>query len=302
MNITDEEHVTNRSTILLLLVSSLAFGQGTDSPFDAWGTFYKITSAASMFPHSARDSGHTYDGVFFPAEQHYRDSSVGIFVPKGFVPGEQTDIVLYVHGWSNNIDTSLVRYDIVKQFAESGKNAVLVHPEGPRNAPDSFGGKLESPGTFAHLISDVMASLVAREIVPTTRVGSIILAGHSGAYHVLSFILLRGGLTDQIREVYLFDALYGQTEKFAYWIDHSRGKFIDIYTRDGGTKEETESLMEDLAGWGMSFRSVTETSLTAADLRASRLLFIFSDLVHNDVVMKRGQLREYLKASCLRDR
>jgi hypothetical protein len=288
--------------LIPILASASALGQQTTAPFAAWGTFYKITSSATMFPHPARDSGHTYDGVFYSAEQHYRDSSVAIFVPHGYKPSEETDLVVYVHGWGGNVDTSLVRYDIVKQFTGSGKNAILVHPEGPRNAPDSFGGKLESPGTFARLISDVLASLVARTIVPTTRIGSIILAGHSGAYRVLSFILLRGGLTDRIREVYLFDALYGQTEKFAYWIDHSRGRFVDIYTQDGGTKEETESLMEDLAGWGMPIRAVQETSLTPADLRENRLLFIFSDLVHNDVVMKREQFREFLQTSCLQNR
>ena len=53
-------------------------------------------------------------------------------------------------------------------------------------------------------------------------------------------------MPEKIREVYLFDALYGQTEKFAHWIDHFQGKMVVIYTDSGGTKAETESLMADL--------------------------------------------------------
>jgi len=61
---------------------------------------------------------------------------------------------------------------------------------------------------------------------------------------------MRGGLTENIKEVYLFDALYGDTEKFSYWLDHQKGKIINIYTEHGGTKQGCENLMADLTGWG----------------------------------------------------
>ncbi len=84
--------------------------------------------------------------------------------------------------------------------------------------------------------------------IKSTTVGNIILARHSGAYRVISFCLMRGGLTNNISDVMLFDALYGQAEKYAHWIDNYKERFINIYTDSGGTKNETENLMADLEG------------------------------------------------------
>ena len=113
---------------------------------------------------------------------------------------------------------------------------------------------------------------------------------------------MRGGIPDKIREVYLFDALYGQAEKYAYWIDHYKGKMITVYTDSGGTKDETESLMEDLRGWGIPYFADHETKLAPGDLLSNRLIFIRSDLGHDMVMHGRMQYRDYLKASGLPDK
>lgn len=187
------------------------------------GTLILTTSSNTMFPHEMRANGHTYGGRTYPVDPHYCDRTVAIFVPKGFRPAETTDLVFYFHGWRNNVDDTLARFGIAEQLAASGVNAVLVLAEGAKNAPDSFGGKLEEAGVFAGLVSDVLGALKERGIIRTPRPGAIVLAGHSGAYRVMAFILTRGGLTQNIREVYLFDALYGQVEKFAWWIEHFPG-------------------------------------------------------------------------------
>ena len=178
-------------------------------------------------------------------------------------------------------------------------NAVLVLAEGPKNAPDSFGGKLEETGIFSSLVSDVLSTLKARGVIESTRPGSIVLAGHSGAYRVMAFILARGGLTANIREVYLFDALYGQTEKFAHWIDRFPGKLVDIYTAEGGTREQSLDFMDDLRAWDIPFVAVPESAVTQDLLRKNRLVFVESALEHNDVVAKNEQFRAFLAASAL---
>jgi len=43
--------------------------------------------------------------------------------------------------------------------------------------------------------------------------------------------------------VWLFDALYAQTDRFLKWMDTRNGRLIDIYTEHGGTKERTEELI-----------------------------------------------------------
>ena len=251
------------------------------------------------FPHPKREDGHYYEDQFFPPEKHYSDNSVTIFIPKNFRKMDRVDFVLYFHGWWNNIDSVLSRFMLIEQLVESGKNAIFIVPQGPRNAPDSFGGKLEDGDGFKRFMKDIMELLRKRGKIKSKKIGNIILSGHSGGYHVISFILMRGGLTDRIQEVYLFDALYGQTEKFVYWFDHYNGRLINIYIEDGGTKNETENLIDDLKGWGIPHVAKNENELTQDDLKENRLIFIFTELEHNEVVYKTGNFQKFLKASML---
>ncbi len=133
-------------------------------------------------------------------------------------------------------------------------------------------------------------------------IGQIILSGHSGAYQVMASILDRGGLTEHVREVWLFDALYAKTPQFLDWIDRKQGRFIDIYTEHGGTKGETEKLMATLKGRRTAFFAQKESDSTIAQLLANRIIFLFSDLPHDEVIQKREAFREYLETSCLEKR
>ena len=288
--------------LLILALPILAFAQRTNQLYSEYGELLFTQLPSAPFPHPKRAEGHTYANQFFPADKHYNDSSVAIFIPRGYRRTGKVDLVVHLHGWWNNIDTTLERYRLPQQVAESGKNVILVVPEGPRNAPDSFDGKFEDPGGLKRFIGDVIAYLFRESKIKTHKLGNVILTGHSGGYHGISFALLRGGMPEKISEVYLFDALYGQTEKFSYWIDHYKGKLVAIYTDSGGTKGETESLMEDLDGWKIPYLAKEEGSLTQADLRSHRLVFIHSDLEHDMVVQARMEYRDYLKASGLPNR
>lgn len=284
---------------VLILAAPALFAQPLGQRYAEKGEMIIARFSSAMFPHAKRDTGYWYDNRKYSAEEHYRDSSVAIFIPKGFTSGATTNFVVYFHGWRNNIDSTFAQFCIAEQFADSKINAILIHPEGPKNAPDSFGGKLEETNTFKHLMEDVLDLLIKSNKVKTKNIGTIILAGHSGAYRVMSFILLRGGLTGYIKEVYLFDALYGQTEKFSYWLDHTPGRLVNIFTEEGGTKGESQSLMDDLYAWGIPFFSKKEQDVTTNDLVQNRILFIFSDLAHNEVIAKRNQFRSYLQTSTL---
>jgi hypothetical protein len=285
--------------LLLALSPSLLLGQPLAERYAALGTTIVTTSAHTMFPHPERANGHVYGGKTYPADPHYSDRTVVIFVPKGFRPGETTDIVFFFHGWGTNVDRTLATFRIAEQLGASGVNAVLVLAEGPKDAPDSFGGRLEEEGVFSGLVADVLATLKERGVIEKARPGSIVLAGHSGAGRVISLILLRGGLTANVREVYLFDALYGQVERFAWWVDHTRGRLVVIHSPGGGTRARTIDFMADLRARGVPFARVPESAVTAELLRKSRLVFIESALAHEDVVAAQGQLRTYLETGAL---
>ncbi|HKI68273.1 MAG TPA: hypothetical protein VKA67_01700, partial [Verrucomicrobiae bacterium] len=175
---------------------------------------------------------------------------------------------------------------------------------GPRNAPDSFGGKLEDPDGFKRFMDDVVGVLRQPDALnePHLTIGNIILSGHSGGYHVMAAILDRGGLTDKIKEVWLFDALYGGTENFTAWQKREKGRLLDIYTDHGGTKEETVRLMASLKRNGVSFFAGEDTNATPDDLRTNKLVFLHTDMVHNDVVARRDTFEQFLKTSCLENK
>lgn len=279
-----------------------ASSQTLSTRYERYGTLILTQLSTAPFPHPKRADGHMYDSTLYSAAEHYSDSSVAIFIPKGFRKTASTDFVVHFHGWNNNIDSVFAQYHLIEQFSASKKNAILIVPQGPRNAPDSFGGKLEDKDGFKKFMADIVKLLVKEKKIRSPKLGNIILSGHSGGYHVMAFILMRGGLTRHIKEVYLFDALYGETEKFVYWFTHQNGKLIDIYTEHGGTKKETENLIDDVNGWNIPCLACNETDASLRDLRTHRLVFLFSDLAHNDVVSAHNSFEQYLEASTLRNK
>ena len=286
--------------ILFFALTSLSFSQSMTERYKHLGEMFVQGFSSAPFPDSERINGHVYDGKTYSFQEHYNDSSVAIFIPKGFKQTDSTNFVVYFHGWNNNIDSACNEYKLIEQYTASNINAIFVFPEGPKNSPDSFGGKLEDKDGLKNLINDIAKFLIEKGKLNSPEIGNIILAGHSGAYRVISFCIMRGGLTPNISEVILFDALYGETEKFAHWIETYPGKFIDIYTDNGGTKNETESLMNDFDAWGISYFKVEEQELNPYDLLNNRLVFIHTDLTHNEVISTRNQLMLFLKTSKLK--
>jgi hypothetical protein len=276
-------------------------GETLSERYAASGELIVTQLTSAPFPHPKRAEGHTYQKKLYPAAEHYSDNTVAIFIPKGFRETGQIDFVVHFHGWKNTVAGVLGQYKLIDQLMESKRNAVLVVPQGPRNAPDSFGGKLEDPDGFKRFMADVVDTLRQRSALKRNdfAIGQIILSGHSGGYQVISAIVDRGGLTNCVHEVWLFDALYAQTDKFLAWIDRHLGRFIDLYTEHGGTKAETEQLMAKLKQRGTAFYAGKEGEAKPVDLQTNRLVFLYTDLPHNDVVHKRQEYREFLQTSCL---
>jgi hypothetical protein len=224
-----------------------------------------------------------------------------MFIPKGFRAGDKWDLVVHFHGWRHTVAGTLEEYRLLEQFADSGRNAILIVPQGPRNAPDSFGGKLEDTNGFKIFLAEAMDKLRTSGALARTNadLGNVILSGHSGGYHVMAAILDHGGLPEKIREAWLFDALYGNTENFVAWQKQQQGRLLDIYTDHGGTREETQNLMAWYRTNGVSFFAAEDTQTVPDNLRTNKIVFLHTDLVHNDVVAKRGAFEQFLQSSCL---
>jgi hypothetical protein len=211
------------------------------------GKIIRFSSAFSMFPDTARANGHNYNGKHYDAAMHYSDSSVLIYVPERFSSKGRVNLVFWFHGWGNSIDSACRQYQLLEQFESSGRNAIFVFPEGPKNAPDSYGGKLEQPIVFQALVKNVVMKLNENNIIRIRNGTRLIdydisLAGHSGAYRVISRIINQS----PVNEVILFDAMYGGNDLYLQWLADPAHRFINIYTKDGGTFDNSQFIMKKL--------------------------------------------------------
>ncbi len=270
----------------------------TYAPF---GQLIVTQFVSAPFPHPARAAGHKYQNLFFSAAEHYSNSDVAIFIPKNFRATDRVDFVVHFHGWMNTVASTLTNYQLVEQFSASGKNAILIVPEGPHHAPDSFGGKLEDTNGFKNFMAEAVEKIGASGALAKTNfeIGNVIISGHSGGYHVMAAILDHGGISDKIKEAWLFDALYGGTENFVAWQKNENGRLLDIYTDHGGTKEETENLMQFYKTNGVSFFASEETNSAPQNLLTNKIIFLHTDLPHNEVVFRREEFERFLETSCL---
>jgi D-alanyl-D-alanine carboxypeptidase/D-alanyl-D-alanine-endopeptidase (penicillin-binding protein 4) len=267
------------------------------------GTLIITPFANAPFPHPARANGHKYHAEFYSTAEHYTNSDVALFIPKNFRVSDKIDFVVHFHGWRHTVAGTLPEYKLIEQFAAAGKNAILVVPQGPYNVPDSFDGKLEETNGFTRFMDEAVATLKNSGALAETNfeLGNIILSGHSGGYHVMAAILNHGGLNDKIKETWLFDALYAGTEDYAGWQKQENGRLLNIYTDHGGTREETQNLMATYKTNGVSFFAAEDANATLDNLTTNKIVFLHTDMVHNDVPVKRGTFSEFLKTSCLQN-
>ena len=266
--------------MMLILSCSVKPGQIT----------YNLTTAP--FPHPDRVAGYMRKGIHYSFEEHYSDSSVLVIIPEAYKKKSTVDIMIFFHGWGNSKDTCNQKFDLAKQLEVSEKNMLLIIPEGPKFAPDSFNGKLCDEGGFTRFIDELLDSLKTDKIIRTKNIGRIILSGHSGGYYVMAHILRWGGYTDKISDVVIFDGLYWFREDYMQWLIDYDGRLVNIYTENGGTKDNTLMLMETCDSLGVDyFRGETKK---LENMPEDRVLMLYSDLGHSDVMHKRDNLLKIL--------
>jgi hypothetical protein len=77
-----------------------------------------------------------------------------LFIPRGFHGAAKVNVLVYLHGWGNNVRKAIAGYKLREQVATSGQNIVLIVPKGPRDAGDSGCGKLEDKDGLKHLVEE----------------------------------------------------------------------------------------------------------------------------------------------------
>lgn len=182
--------------------------------------------------------GHrSYSGRVFWQDETYNDSRVLVHVPEHFDVRKPGVIVVFFHGNGATLERDVRDRQLVpQQITESGTNAVLLAPQMAVNAADSSAGKFWQPGGLKRFMDESAAHLARLTGDPNSARAfasmPIVIVGYSGGFLPAAWSLEVGGLGERVRGVVLLDAVYGELDKFAGWIEtHRSGFFVSSYTR-----------------------------------------------------------------------
>jgi hypothetical protein len=245
----------------------------------------------------------------------YRDDTTIVFVPDHYRyrEGEGVAALVHFHGHSTMAERAIAAHELREQLADSRQNAILVVPQLAVSAADSACGKLEAPGGLARLLHEAV-STTAREGAVTlgdsgfpanADVGTTCLSAHSGGYHAAACSLRAGGL--DVRETYLFDALYGELDVFRDWVVgrrgeplHERHKLVCYFLPGGSTEANGRALRSQLDRASvLTEQEDQEGELSRHELSHAEAVFVRTGLWHNQVTWETNALRDCLYASAL---
>ncbi len=245
----------------------------------------------------------------------YHDDTVIVFVPSHyrFHDDEGIATLVHMHGHTTTAERAMVAHQLREQVADSKQNAVLVVPQLAVMAADSSCGRLESPGGLQRLLEEVVAttSREARSTLGDTAfprdagVGTTCISAHSGGYHAVACCLRAGGV--DVRETYLFDALYGEVDTFRDWVVarhgeplHRRHKLVSYFTEGAQTEANDRLLRAQLEQAGvLCEEEQQEGELSRHEISHAEAVFVRSGLWHSQVTWETNALRDCLFASAL---
>jgi hypothetical protein len=230
--------------------------------------------------------GHrSLSGRVYWQDQTYNDSRVLVHMPQNFDVRKPGVIVVFFHGNGATLERDVRdRQLLPQQISDSGVNAVLLAPQLAVDAADSSAGKFWQPGGFKRFMDEAAGNLARLSGDPADAKAfadmPIVIVGYSGGFLPAAWSLDVGGVTDRVRGVVLLDAVYGQLDKFAGWIERNRaGFFVSSYTHY--TARHDRELMDMLRDRGIALSDDID-----APLRPGSVVFVETPegVTHRDYV------------------
>jgi hypothetical protein len=230
--------------------------------------------------------GHrSYSGRVYWQDQTYNDNRVLVHIPENFDAQKPGVIVVFFHGNGATLERDVRNRQLVpQQISDSGVNAVLLAPQLAVDAADSSAGKFWQPGGFKRFMDESVGNLAKLYGDPATAKAfekmPIVIVGYSGGFLPTAWSLEVGGISDRVRGVILLDAIYGELDKFASWIEnHRNGFFVSSYTHY--TAPRDHELMSMLRGKGIAVSESMD-----GPLRPGSVVFVKTSegITHRDYV------------------
>ncbi|SFJ86472.1 alpha/beta hydrolase [Bradyrhizobium sp. cf659] len=201
--------------------------------------------------------GHrSYSGRVYWQDETYSDSRVLVHVPEHFDVRKPGVIVVFFHGNGATLERDVRDRQLVPhQITDSGANAILLAPQMAVDAADSSAGKFWQAGGLKRFMDESASHLARLTGDPNSARAfanmPIVIVGYSGGFLPTAWSLEVGGISERVRGVVLLDAVYGEMDKFASWIEsHRSGFFVSSYTRY--TARRDRELMSMLRQKGIS--------------------------------------------------
>lgn len=129
-------------------------------------------------------------------------------------------MVVYVHGYRDDVDSAFSGHRLAEQFASSGVDALFVAVEAPSGAHQAV-----AFDDLDALLDEVM------ERTGAPLPDALLLIGHSGGNRTLKAWLE----SDRVDEVVLLDGFYGDAAPWARWLarkPHARLRLVGQHTWD----------------------------------------------------------------------
>ncbi|MBI1217574.1 MAG: hypothetical protein GC186_03410 [Rhodobacteraceae bacterium] len=237
-------------------------------------------------PGGRRGHNSPRGGTYY-ADSTYSDSRVLVALPGGFDLHKKAAIVVFFHGNQAILDRDVVqRQRVLDQLQASRLNAALVAPQFAVDALDSSAGRFWQPDAFARFMAEAAAALAEVWGAPAARASfarlPIILVAFSGGYYPAAYVLKLGGEGRRITGLVLLDALFGENDSFADWIEnhHRSAFFFSAYTE--AAAPENTALRQQLKAEG-----IASSTTRPRALEPGGITFLSSPgLEHRDYVTK----------------
>jgi hypothetical protein len=210
--------------------------------------------------------GHrTGTGRVYWEDETYSDRQVLLHLPKGFDIRRPGLLIVFFHGHGAKLaDDVYLRQQVPTQITSSSVNAALIAPQLALNAADSSAGKLWQPGAFAHFLGEAGQHLAKLHGDPRSVRSfasmPVVIVAYSGGYVATAWSAQHGGLTNRLRGVVLFDALYGELDTFADWITKQKTAFF-VSTYASSTRARNIQLQQMLTERGIGYTTALEPLL-----------------------------------------
>jgi len=219
--------------------------------------------------------GHSTSRGVLWEDVSFSDRRALVFIPKGFDARRPGLIVVFLHGHRATIERDVRdRQKVADQIAQANANAVLIAPQFAVNASDSSAGRFWESYGFARFLGEAGEHLTRLHGDKRTRKTfatlPVVIVAYSGGYVPAAWALHKGGADSRIIGVLLLDALYGEVDKYADFIDRRPNAFfVSAYT--SSSARGNESLQQYLAERERPFANSLPSRLqgTVAFLRTS---------------------------------